>query len=98
MIRMICIVGLITILTDQLYSIVKRFRRSDKMTKAIRRDRIFIFLIPIVVAIVSFFILKGTINKYNIEVNTVDGLDDCKLMLDICEHYLDFSLQQFHYF
>ena len=32
------------------------------MTKAIRRDRIFIFLIPIVVAIVSFFILKGTIN------------------------------------
>lgn len=62
------------------------------MTKAIRRDRIFIFLIPIVVAIVFFFILKGTINKYNIEVNTVDGLDDCKLMLDIWGTLLGFLI------
>ena len=53
------------------------------MTKAIRQDRIFIFLCPIIAAIFSYFVFKGLFGKYNIIISSTDGLDDCKLMLDI---------------
>jgi hypothetical protein len=62
------------------------------MTKAIRRDRIFIGLFPIVVALVSFFIFKFLFGKYNFEISATDGLDDCKLMLDIWGTLLGFLI------
>lgn len=37
----------------------KKYRGSDAMTKAIRQDRIFIFLCPIIAAIFSYFVFKG---------------------------------------
>lgn len=62
------------------------------MTKAIRQDRIFIFLCPIIAAIFSYFVFKGLFGKYNIIISSTDGLDDCKLMLDIWGTLLGFLI------
>ena len=62
------------------------------MTKAIRKDRIFIFLFPIIVAVISFFIFRFLFGKYNIEISATEGLDDCKLMLDIWGTLLGFLI------
>lgn len=62
------------------------------MTKAIRQDRIIIFLCPIIAAIISYFVFKGLFGKYNIIISSTDGLDDCKLMLDIWGTLLGFLI------
>lgn len=62
------------------------------MTRAIRRDRIFIFLLPIILATISFFIFKCLFVKYNVEISAEDGLEDYKLMLNIWGTLLGFLI------
>lgn len=63
---------------------------KQKVTKAIKRDRNFIMIFPLLVAVMSYILIRYACNRYSFVINECDGLNNLSTMLSIWGTLLGF--------
>ncbi len=61
-----------------------------KDNQSVIKDRIFISLVPLIIAILSFIIIRNLIIHNKIEININDGIEDLKVMVSVWVTILGF--------
>lgn len=61
-----------------------------KDNQSVIKDRIFISLVPLIIAILSFIIIRNLIIHNKIEINIKDGIEDLKVMVSVWVTILGF--------
>lgn len=65
---------------------------NQKVSGAVRMDRIMIAALPIGISVVAYFVVKHFCTKCAFEVNSTDGLESYKIMLSIWGTLLGFLI------
>ena len=63
-----------------------------KVSRAVKLDRAMIFVFPLAVSVISYFVIDNLCTKFSFVIDSIEGLDNFKTMLSIWGTLLGFLI------